>query len=83
MIAPIASVVDGDALLEVVWVSLVAGVGVSGAFGVAILGATRALDLSRDGRSAEALLFGAIGLAALAVVIAGIVLGIVAMTSKD
>jgi hypothetical protein len=83
MNVPIASVVDWDALLEVVWVSLLAGVGVTGAFGVAILGATRALDLSRDGRPGEAVIFGVVGLAALAAVIAAIVFGIVVMTSKD
>jgi hypothetical protein len=80
---PLASVVDGDALVQVVWASLVAGVGVTGAFGVALLGTTRAIDLSREGRPAEAAILGIVGLAAFAVVIAAIVFGIVVMTSKD
>jgi hypothetical protein len=84
MSAPVlASVVDGDALLQVVWASLLAGVGVTAAFGVAIVGATRALDLSREGRPAGAVVFSVLGLLALATVIAAIVFGIVVMTSKD
>ena len=50
----IATIVDWDALLQVIWVSLVAGVGVTAAYGFAILGASRALESGRDGRPAEA-----------------------------
>ena len=79
----LGAIVDGEALLQVVWASLVAGVGVTGVFGVAIVGAARALDMSRDGNPAGAVIYGAIGLLAAAVVLAAIVFGIVVMTSKD
>ena len=39
------AVVDWGALLEVVWTSLLGGIGVTAIFAVAILGATRAVDL--------------------------------------
>jgi hypothetical protein len=75
-----ASVVDWDALLTVVWASLAAGIGVTAAYGLVIFGATRAVDLSRDGRMGEAVLFGVVGAAGVVTVIAAIVLGIVVLS---
>jgi hypothetical protein len=80
--APLASVVDGEALLDVVWASVAAGIGVTAVFAIAIVGATRAVDLGRDGHRAEALAFGAIATVALVVVAGAVVFGIVAMTDK-
>jgi hypothetical protein len=76
----IAAIVDWDALLTVVWASLVAGIGVTAAFGFAILGGTRAMDLGRDGRVGEAALFGAVGFLGVVTVIASIAFGIVILT---
>lgn len=76
----IATVVDWDALLQVIWVSLVAGVGVTAAWAFALLGATRSLENGRDGRVAEAVLYGVVGGAGLAAVVAAIVYGIVILT---
>ena len=75
-----ASVVDWDALLTVVWASVAAGIGVTAAYGLVILGTTRAIDLNRDGRVAEAVLFGVVGAAGVITVIAAIVLGIVVLS---
>jgi hypothetical protein len=77
-----ASIVDGHALLQLVWVGAAAGVGVTAAFGFALLGMSRATDLGRHGRSGEALLYGALGAVALAAVAAAVVYGIVVMTHK-
>jgi hypothetical protein len=74
--------VDWDALLQVVWVSTLTGIGVTAVFAIAIYGATRAVDLSRDGRVAEAGLFAVVAVAALLAVGAAVVFGIVAMTDK-
>jgi hypothetical protein len=76
----IATVVDWDALLQVIWVSLVAGVGVTAAWGFALLGSTRALELGRAGRVGEAAIYGVVGLAGLVAVVAAIVFGIVILT---
>jgi hypothetical protein len=78
----IASIVDGEALLEVVWTSLLAGIGVTAIFAVAILGGTRAADASRGGQPVAAVAFGALALLALAGVAAAVVFGIVVMTQK-
>jgi hypothetical protein len=79
---PLAEVVSGHDLLQVVWVSLVAGIGVTAAYAFAILGGARALDLTRSGRSAEAVLFGVVCAVALAAVGAAVVYGIVIMVNK-
>jgi hypothetical protein len=81
MVLPIGAV-DWDALLQVVWVSLLTGIGVTATFAVAIYGATRAVDLSRDGRAAEAGLFGIVAVAALLLVGGAVIFGIVAMADK-
>jgi hypothetical protein len=78
----IATVVDTDALLQVAWTSLVAGIGVTAAFGVAILGGTRAVDLGRAGRTGEAALYGVMGAIAVAAVLGAIAGGIVLLTDK-
>ena len=67
---------DWDALLTVVWASLAAGIGATAAYGFAILGAARAMELGREGRIGEAVLFGVVGVAGLVAVIASIVFGI-------
>jgi ABC-type spermidine/putrescine transport system permease subunit II len=81
VIAPLA-VIDWDALLEVIWVSLVAGIGVTAAFAAGLLGTTRYVDLNRSGRGGEAALFGLLGLAGVVIFLGAVVFGIVVMTHK-
>jgi len=76
----IATVVDWDALLQVIWVSLVAGVGVTAAWGFALLGSTRAIEVGRERRVAEAAIYAVVGVAGLVAVVASIVFGIVVLT---
>jgi hypothetical protein len=78
----IASIVDTHDLLEVIWVSIVAGIGLTAVYGVAIVGATRAADLGRRGETPGAVLFGALGIAAMLLVVAAIVFGIVTLSDK-
>lgn len=77
----IATIVDTDALLQVIWVSIVAGVGLTASWGLAILGATRAIEFGRDGRPAEATVFAIIGILGVAVVIAALVWGILMLVN--
>ena len=76
----IATIVDWDALLQVIWVSLVAGVGVTAAWGFALLGSTRALESGRDGRVGGAVAYAAVGVLGFVTVVAAIVFGIVILT---
>ena len=79
----LATVVETKELLSTVVASLVAGVGVTVAFSIMIFGAARFADLRRDDRpllAGAAAILVAIGFAITA---AGIVVGIIVMTSKS
>ena len=77
------SVIDWAALLNVLWASLLGGVGVTGVFSLALLGATRAGDLRRDGRVAAATAYAVLTAVAGAAVLAALVFGVIVMTAKD
>ena len=74
--------VDWEALLTAVWAAAAGGVGVTAAYGFAILGSVRAVERGRQGRTGEAAVYGAIGAIGLAVVLGAIVFGIVVLTNK-
>ena len=74
--------VDWDALLTVIWTALLAGIAVPAAYGLVILGTTRALDLGRQGRAGEAVVYGLIGMLGGATVVSAIVFGIVVLSAK-
>jgi hypothetical protein len=80
---PIAEeIIHWDLLLQVIYAALGAGVAVTIAVSFAILGATRAADARRDGDRVDQFIFSVIFLLGMAVCAAGVVLGIVVMTSK-
>jgi len=78
----IATVVEWEALRDVVIASLAAGVGVTVAFSTAILGLTRFADLRRDGRVVVAWLYAGLAIVGLAVSGTAVVFGIFLMASK-
>jgi hypothetical protein len=78
----LATIVDWKTLGEVALASIIAGVGVTLSFSLAILGATRMVDLRRDGRAIEAGAYAALLIVALAVSAAAVTFGVVVMTSK-
>ena len=83
MSVPVAdSVIDWGALLDVLWASVLGGVGVTGTFALAILGGTRAVILRREGHVVAAAAFGLLMALATAVVVAAVVFGVIVMTSK-
>ena len=77
----IATVVDWDALLQVIWVSLVAGVGVTAAWAFAIVGGTRSLESGRNGRAGGAAAYAVLGVLGFGALVAAIVFGIVILTT--
>lgn len=77
------AVVDLQVLGKLVLASLAGGLGISLTFALAIYGATRALDLRRDGHLVAASVLGLMAFLALGIVLAGAVLGITIITSKD
>ena len=79
----LATVVDWETLGKVAAYSLLAGVGVTLAFSLAIVGATRMVEMRRDGRGVEAGAYAALMIIALAASGAAVVFGVVVMTTKS
>jgi hypothetical protein len=78
----VAVVVETRELLQTVLASVVAGVGVTVVFSIAIWGVARFADLNRGGRPLAAGAAATLAGAAFAVTLGVVVFGIVAMTSK-
>jgi hypothetical protein len=71
-----AATIDLGSLLETVVGSVVAGVGITFAFSLAVLGFTRAPDVRRQGRQVAAAMWTALGGMALAVAALGVIVGL-------
>jgi hypothetical protein len=78
----IAVIVDLKELWETVVASLVAGVGVTAAFSLVILGAARSAEYRRSDRSIAAGAAGALAALALLATLAALALGMVVMLAK-
>jgi hypothetical protein len=78
----VAEIVETKELLQTVVFAFVAGVGVTVVFSVAIWGAARFADLSQEDRPVAAWAAAVIGVLALFVVAASVIIGIVVMTGK-
>ena len=77
-----SSVVDVHDLVQVAWVSLVAGVVLVTAVSVSIVGAARSAVERREGHGTAATLYAGLSLLCIAVCVAGVVLGVSVMLSK-
>ena len=77
----IATVVDTEALWQTIVAAFIAGVGITFVFSLAILGIARFAEASREGRSFEAAAFGALAVVGLLATGAGVVAGVIVMTS--
>jgi hypothetical protein len=71
-----------DRLLEVAWVSLVAGVGITAIFSLVIHWAARSTEERRAGRDGAATRYVALSLIALALFFAAVLLALQIMLSK-
>jgi hypothetical protein len=75
-------VVDWATLGKVIAAALVAGIGVTAAFSIAVLGATRSVEMRRSQRGLESGAFAVLGVLGAAVCVGAIVGGIVVMAQK-
>ncbi len=78
----VGEVVDVGDLINVVWTSFVAGIGVCIVFSVAIFGFARAIDMQREGNGVAASVYWTLMLVAFAAVMVVVVFGVVVMTAK-
>jgi hypothetical protein len=76
-----AVVVETRELLQTVVASLIAGVGITTVFSVAIWGAARFVDLSRGDRPVAAAAAAAVGILGMVTTLGTVAVGIVVMTS--
>jgi uncharacterized membrane protein SpoIIM required for sporulation len=77
------AVVEVGQIFEVIWVSLAAGVGITIAYSMVVLGTGRSAEARRSGRGGAAVVFGAMAVLFLAIFLGMIVLGVQIMLSKD
>ncbi len=78
----VASAIDFGALLKVLYSSLLAGVGISVIFSVAILGLTRSSDMRRNQRSTAATAYAALAVFGLVLSTGIVVYGLVLVAHK-
>jgi hypothetical protein len=78
----LGTIVDTDALWQTVVYALVAVVGVTAIFAIAVRGAARFDDYSRTGRTLPAVLSGTVAILGLVATAAAIVVGVIVMSSK-
>jgi hypothetical protein len=76
-------VVKAGDILEVIWVSIVAAVLVSGAFSFVVLGSARSAEARRNGHTRGAVLYGGLAAVAMLAFLALVVVGLQIMLSKD
>ena len=77
-----AELVDWGQLLEVVEAGLIAGVGISVAFSLVILGTVRAAEAQQQSRTGALVGYGALALVAVAVCIGAVAFGVSTMLAK-
>ena len=78
-----ATIVQTDVLWKLIVSALVAGVGITAVFALAIYGGTRFVDLRRADRDVAAWAFGTLAVLAVAAFAAAVAFGIVVMSSKS
>ncbi len=79
---PAAKIVDWGQLLEVVEAGLIAGIGITIAFSLLILGAVRATEARSESRTVSMVLHGALAAFALSVCLGAVVFGVSTMLTK-
>jgi Na+/H+-dicarboxylate symporter len=77
-----SAIVNTHALLELIYVSLIAGIGVCVVYAAAVVGITRSQERRRADRRGAAALYAALATIAIAACVWAAVTGIVIMTTK-
>jgi hypothetical protein len=75
--------VEASDILEVIWVSLIAGVVVSISYSCVVLGTARSADARRHGHGTASVLWGTVAVLAFAAFAAAVVFGVHTMLSKS
>ena len=73
--------VEWSLLLEVIWVSLLAGIGVSMLFAIVVFGTSRAAEARRDGANPTA--YGALAFVSLVAFLGAVAFALTVILNKD
>ena len=76
------SVVEINQLVEVIWVSLVAGIGITAAYSFVVLGTGRSAEARRSGQTGASIAYGLLAAVFLILVAASFVFAIKVMLTK-
>lgn len=79
---PALAAIAWSDLFEVIWVSMLAGIGVTAIFSTVIYTSGRAADARREGRGGAAAVFGGLALLSFGVFLAGVIVGVTIMLNK-
>jgi hypothetical protein len=79
----IAAAINTHALVKMLYTSVVAGVGVTVVFSLAILGATRSTEMRREHRTGAAACYTALATAGLLVAAAVVIYGLLLVAHKS
>jgi uncharacterized membrane protein len=79
----VLAAIEFDKLFQVIWVSMLAGVGVTFAFSLVIFGSAQSAEARRDGRGGASLAYGLLAAVAMTVVAAGVVFAITVILNKS
>ncbi len=77
------AVVELGQIVEVIWVSVLAGVAITMSYSYVVYGTARSAEARRHGRDGAAFAFGALAFVFFAIFIGIMVLGVQIMLSKD
>jgi hypothetical protein len=80
--SPLA-VVEVCQIIEVIWVSLIAGIGITTAFSLVVLGSGRSAEARRSGQHGSAIAYGLLATVFLILVFASFVFAIQVMLTKQ
>jgi hypothetical protein len=75
--------IDSGQLIEVVWVSVLAGVGITAAYALVVLGGARSLQARRAGQPALAAAYAGLAVLMLCVFAAAVAYGVHVMLTKS
>jgi hypothetical protein len=75
--------IDIGQLLEVVWVSVVAGVGITTAYSLVVLGSARSLQARRSGQAGAAVAYAGLAILMFCLFAAAVAYGVHVMLAKS
>jgi hypothetical protein len=75
--------IDAGQIAEVIWVSLLAGVGITGAYSLVVLGSARSLQARRSGRAFASVAYAGLAAVVFCLFAGAVIYGVHIMLTKS